>query len=60
MTVPVDIHNEEEVESYTDGSRKPSHSEVEAIELLTLLVGRYEETHYPIPPADAVSVVGSS
>jgi HTH-type transcriptional regulator/antitoxin HigA len=44
------IHNDEELES-------PSRSEVEAIELLTLLVERYEETHYPIPAADAVSVV---
>jgi HTH-type transcriptional regulator / antitoxin HigA len=35
----------------------PLGSEQEAIELLTLLVERYEETHYPIPTADAVSVV---
>ena len=35
----------------------PSALEVEAIELLTLLVERYEEAHYPIPAADAVSVV---
>jgi HTH-type transcriptional regulator/antitoxin HigA len=34
-----------------------SASEVAAIELLTLLVERYEETHYTIPAADAVSVV---
>lgn len=31
--------------------------EVEAIELLTLLVERYEQAHYAIPEADAVSVV---
>lgn len=35
----------------------PSSSEVEAIELLTLLVERYEQAHYPIPASDAVSVV---
>jgi HTH-type transcriptional regulator / antitoxin HigA len=62
MTVPVDIHNDEELEAYTNALfqltalENPSRSEVEAIELLTLLVERYEETHYPIPAADAVSV----
>jgi hypothetical protein len=35
----------------------PSSAEVEAIELLTLLVERYEQAHYAIPEADAVSVV---
>src|SRR5260370_4419283 len=35
----------------------PSSSQVEAIELLTLLVERYEQAHYTIPDADAVSVV---
>src|SRR5260370_10700454 len=57
------IHNEEELEAYTNALfqltalEKPSRLEVEAIELLTLLVERYEEAHYPIPSADAVSVV---
>ncbi len=57
------IHNDEELEAYTDALFQlttldnPSGSEREAIELLTLLIERYEETHYPIPPADAVSVV---
>jgi HTH-type transcriptional regulator / antitoxin HigA len=57
------IHNDEELKAYTDALfqltalENPSRSELEAIELLTLLVERYEETHYPIPPADAVSVV---
>ena len=36
---------------------KPSASETEAIELLTLLVERYEQKHYPIPAANPVSVV---
>ena len=35
----------------------PSRSEAEAIELLTLLVDRYEQAHYSVPAADAVSVV---
>jgi HTH-type transcriptional regulator/antitoxin HigA len=57
------IYNDEELEAYTDALfqltslENPSRSEREAIELLTLLIERYEETHYPIPPADAVSVV---
>ena len=56
-------HNDEELEAYTNALfrltvlENPSRSELEAIELLTLLVERYEETHYPIPPAGAVSVV---
>lgn len=57
------IHNDEELEAYTNALfqltalEKPSRAEVEAIELLTLLVERYEETHYPIPAVDAVSIV---
>jgi HTH-type transcriptional regulator/antitoxin HigA len=57
------IHNDEELEAYTHALfqltalEDPSPSELEAIELLTLLIERYEETHYPVPAADAVSVV---
>jgi len=57
------IHNDRELEAYTNALfqltalRKPSRLQVEAIELLTLLVERYEQEHYPIPAADAVSVV---
>jgi HTH-type transcriptional regulator/antitoxin HigA len=57
------IHNDEELEAYTNALfqltalENPSRSEVAAIELLTLLIERYEETHYPIPAADPVSVV---
>ena len=57
------IHNDEELEAYTNALfqltalENPSRTEAEAIELLTLLIERYEETHYPIPAADAVSVV---
>jgi HTH-type transcriptional regulator / antitoxin HigA len=57
------IHNDRELEAYTaalfelTGLDNPSPSELEAIELLTLLIERYEEERYPIPAADPVSVV---
>ena len=57
------IHNDAELEAYTNALfqltalESPSISEVEAIELLTLLVERYEQEHYSIPAADPVSVV---
>jgi len=57
------IHNDEELEAYTESLfqltalEDPSTSEEAAIELLTLLVESYEQTHYPIPAADPVSVV---
>jgi len=35
----------------------PPPSEEEAIELLTLLIERYEEGHYLVPASDLVSVV---
>jgi HTH-type transcriptional regulator / antitoxin HigA len=57
------IHNDQEPAEYTEtlfqltALEKPSPSEAEAIELLTLLVDRYEQAHYSVPAADAVSVV---
>jgi HTH-type transcriptional regulator / antitoxin HigA len=57
------IHNDDELEAYTDALFQltaldsPSLAEMEAIELLTLLVERYEQEHYPIAAADPVSVV---
>lgn len=57
------IHSDEELEEYTNALfrltalENPSRAEQEAIELLTLLIERYEEMSYPIPKADAVSVV---
>src|SRR5580704_10932508 len=57
------IHNDRELEAYTNALfqltalENPCRSEAEAIELLTLLIEHYEETHYPVPAADAVSVV---
>jgi HTH-type transcriptional regulator/antitoxin HigA len=57
------IHNDEELETYSaalfrlTALERPSSSQVEAIELLTLLVERYEQEHYSIPASDPVSVV---
>jgi HTH-type transcriptional regulator/antitoxin HigA len=57
------IHNDAELEAYTDALfrltalESPSRAEVEAIELLTLLVERYEQEHSFVPAADPVSVV---
>jgi HTH-type transcriptional regulator/antitoxin HigA len=57
------IRNDRELAAYTESLfelsalENPSRSEAEAIELLTLLVDRYEQAHYSVPTADAVSVV---
>jgi HTH-type transcriptional regulator/antitoxin HigA len=57
------IHNDAELEAYTEALFKltalenPSPSEEEAIELLSLLVQRYEEEHYAVAASDPVSVV---
>lgn len=57
------IHNDKELEAYTDALfelttlKRPSASEREAIDLLTLLIERYEQEHYPFPAADPVSLV---
>ncbi len=57
------IHNDMELEAYTKvlfqltALENPSPSEVEAIELLTLLVERYEHLHYSIPATDAPSII---
>ena len=57
------IHSDAELEAYTEALfqltalERPSRHEVEAIELLTLLVERYERQRYPIPAADPASVV---
>lgn len=58
------IHNDKELEAYTEtlfnltALENPSPHEEEAIELLTLLVQRYEAEHYPVPASpDPVSVV---
>ena len=53
------IHDDRELATYTEALfrltslENPSRAEAEAIELLTLLVDRYEQSHYPVPKADA-------
>jgi len=57
------IHSEEQLAAYTKALyrltsvAKPTRAQVEAIELLTLLIERYEETHYPVPDASPVDVL---
>lgn len=57
------IHTDAELEEYTEALfqltsiERPSVAEAEAIELLTLLIERYEQVRYPIPAADAAAVV---
>jgi HTH-type transcriptional regulator / antitoxin HigA len=57
------IHNDRELALYTKALfqltslENPSHAERDAIELLTLLVNRYEESHHSVPKADAISVL---
>lgn len=57
------IHNDEELAVYTEALFKltamenPSPSEMDAIELLGLLVERYEDEHWPITEVDPVSMV---
>lgn len=57
------IHNDQELSAYTEALFEltaldnPSRSQVEAIDLLTLLIDNYERTHFPLPAADAISVV---
>ena len=57
------IRNEEELAEYTsalfDLTAKADRcpEEEEAIELLTLLIDRYESEHYPVPAAEPVEVL---
>jgi HTH-type transcriptional regulator / antitoxin HigA len=57
------IHSDEELEEYTKAlfeltaKSDPTREEEEAIELLTLLIERYETENYPVPDADAVEVL---
>lgn len=57
------IHNDEELEVYTQALfqltalDRLSSSESEAVELLTLLIDRYERERYPIPVAQPSDVV---
>lgn len=57
------IHNDEELAQYTevlerlDSLEHPSPEEIDAIELLSLLVSSYEDKHYRIPKATPVEIV---
>jgi HTH-type transcriptional regulator/antitoxin HigA len=57
------IHTDAELDAYTEALfeltalESPTPAEDDEIELLTLLVERYEREHFPIPAADARSVV---
>jgi HTH-type transcriptional regulator/antitoxin HigA len=57
------IHSDEELAEYTEKLFKltakshPSREEEEAIELLTLLIERYEADRYPVPDADPIEVL---
>ncbi len=57
------IHSDEELAEYTaalfDLTAKPDPTpyEEEAIELLTLLIDRYESQRYPVPDAEATDVL---
>ena len=57
------IRSEEQLEAYTKtlyrltSLKKPRPSQVEAIELITLLIERYEEEHFAVPQASPVDVL---
>jgi HTH-type transcriptional regulator / antitoxin HigA len=57
------IHNDRELAAYAEALfqltslEDPSPAEAEAMELLTLLVDRYEQSRHSLPAADAISVL---
>jgi HTH-type transcriptional regulator/antitoxin HigA len=57
------IRNEEQLAAYTKALYQltsephPTRAQVEAIELLTLLIERYEEAHYSLPKASPADVL---
>jgi HTH-type transcriptional regulator/antitoxin HigA len=57
------IHNDEELEAYTDALfgltalESITAAQSDAIELLTLLIERYEQEHYSVPAANPSSVI---
>jgi HTH-type transcriptional regulator / antitoxin HigA len=57
------IHNNEELAQYTavlerlDSLENPSPEEIDAIELLTLLITCYEDEHFPLPKSTPERVV---
>jgi HTH-type transcriptional regulator/antitoxin HigA len=57
------IHSDKELAQYTEelfkltAKPRPTREEEEAIELLTLLIERYEAERYPVPDAGPVDVL---
>jgi len=57
------IHSDEQLAEYTKAlfkltaKSRPTPEEEEAIELLTLLIERYEAKRYPVPDADPVDML---
>jgi HTH-type transcriptional regulator/antitoxin HigA len=57
------IHNDEDLERYTSAlfwlteKENPTEAELEAIELLGVLIEKYEQEHYPVEPAAPEDVV---
>ncbi len=57
------IHSDEELANYTEelfkltAKSRPTEAEEEAIELLTLLIERYEAERYPVPDAGPIDVL---
>ena len=57
------IHSEEQLKAYTKALfrltalAKPTSSQLDAIDLLTLLIERYEEENYKLPNASPVEVL---
>ncbi|MFZ1083874.1 MAG: helix-turn-helix domain-containing protein [Terracidiphilus sp.] len=57
------IHSEEQLAEYTKALYRltsepyPTAAQVEAIELLTILIERYEEEHYAVPSASPAEVL---
>lgn len=57
------IHSEKQLAAYTKAlyrltaEPRPTPAQVKAIELLTLLIERYEEEHYAVPQASPADVL---
>jgi len=57
------IRTDEQLQAYTkalyrlSAEPRPTPAQVEAIELLTLLIERYEEEHYALPSASPIDVL---
>jgi HTH-type transcriptional regulator / antitoxin HigA len=57
------IHNDEELAEYTEvlfnltSIEEPTRDQIEAINLLSLLVSSYEDEHYPLPKSTPERVV---